>query len=118
MLRFVVSIAVVLLVGNVARAQLPADAVMLYKVTIPEKQKSVDLCPVHLVPSDPMLPTWSYKGVTYRGHTADAHAEFGKDPDRYAEVARYKRWENNFVNTMSIIWCPVTDELNPGGLLR
>ena len=50
-----------------ARAQLPADAVMLDKVKIPEKQKSVDLCPVYLEPSDPKLPTWEYKGVKYRG---------------------------------------------------
>ena len=56
-----------LLATSSAIAQLPADAVMLDRVKIPEKQKSVDLCPVFLVPSDPKLPSWAYKGVAYRG---------------------------------------------------
>ncbi len=118
MLRSVMAVAVAFVFTHLAPAQLPADAVMMYKVKIPEQQKSVDLCPVHLVASDPKLPTWTYKGVEYRGHTADCQAEFDKDPDAYAEAARYQRWENNFVANMSTIWCPVTDELNPGGLTR
>ncbi len=71
-----------------ATAQLPRDCVMLYKLKIPEKQKSVDLCPVHLKPSDLDLPSWTYKGVTYRGHKADAQATFMKTPEKVAEVAR------------------------------
>lgn len=98
-----------------AEAQLPPDAVILSKVKIKERQKPVDLCPVHLVKSDPELPTWTYKGVEYRGHTKGCQAEFFKDPDKYAKAAEYKRWENNFIADMSIIWCPVTDEVNPGG---
>jgi len=91
----------------------------LAKVKIPEKQKSVDLCPVHLVPSDPSLPTWSYKGVTYRGEMADCQKAFEKDPAGYAEKARAQRWENNFIAAMSTIWCPLmSDRLNPGGHKR
>jgi hypothetical protein len=101
--------------GESAHAQLPADAVLLDKVKIAEKQKSVDLCPVYLTKSDPELPTWQYKGVTYRGAKADAKEKFLKDADTYAEKAKYQRWENNFIASMSIIWCPVTDEVNPGG---
>lgn len=118
MLRSIMAFAIAFIFTHFAYAQLPADAVMLYKVKVPEKQKSVDLCPVHLVPSDPQLPTWTYKGVEYRGHTADSKAEFDKDPDKHAEAARFQRWENNFVQGLSTIWCPVTDELNPGGLTQ
>src|SRR5262245_37153088 len=70
-----------------ASAQLPADAVMLDKVKIPEKQKAIDLCPVYLKPSDPKLPTWQYQGVTYRGSQADAQQKFMQDPARYAKAA-------------------------------
>ena len=118
MFRSVTAFALVFVLSRAAVAQLPADAVMLYKVKIPEKQKSLDLCPVHLVPADPKVAKWTHRGVSYRGHTADCKAEFEKHPDRHAEAARFKRWENNFVAVMSIMWCPVTDELNPGGLLR
>ena len=53
---------------------------MLDKVKIPEKQKSVDLCPVYLEPSDPKLPTWEYKGVKYRGSKPDAKEKFHEGP--------------------------------------
>jgi len=111
-------LAVTLVLPHLAQAQLPADAVMLHKVKVPEKQKSADLCPVHLVASDSKLPGWNHQGVDYRGHHSNCHTEFREHPDRYAEGARQKRWENNFVATMSVIWCPVTDQLNPGGLLK
>ena len=101
-----------------ARAQLPADAVMLDKVKIAEKQKSVDLCPVHLVAADAKLATWTHKGVEYCGHAAECQAEFEKDADKHAEAAKLQRWENNFILAMSTIWCPVTDEVNSGAGLR
>lgn len=101
-----------------ALAQLPPDAVQLDKVKISEKQKSTDLCPVHLVPSDPNLPVFSYQGVDYKGHTPECQAEFEKDPETYAEKAELQRWENNFIQSMSTIWCPVTDEITPGGMLE
>lgn len=99
-----------------ALAQLPADAVMLDKVKIPETQKSIDLCPVYLTTSDPKLPTWEYKGVTYRGSQADAQEKFLKDPDTFAKVAAKQRFINNFMLAMSTVWCPVTDQITPGGM--
>jgi hypothetical protein len=111
-------LGLLLLLPAPALAQLPADAVILEKVKIPEKQKSVDLCPVYLVPSNPKLPTWEYKGVKYRGSKPDARDKFFKAPDKYAKEAEKQRFINNFVVTMSPIWCPVTDQVTPGGLTR
>jgi hypothetical protein len=111
-LSFLVSLAIS------ALAQLPADAVQLDKVKIPEKQKAIDLCPVYLEPSDPNSPSWEYKGVTYRGSKPDAKEKFLKDPDKYAEAAAKQRYINNFMQAMSTIWCPVTDQVTPGGMLQ
>jgi len=101
-----------------ALAQLPADAVMLDKVKIAEKQKSVDLCPVYLEPSDPKLPTWEHAGVKYRGSKPDAQEKFLKDPAKYVKAAEKQRFINNFLQSMSTIWCPVTDEITPGGMTQ
>ncbi len=101
-----------------ALAQLPADAVMLDKVKIAEKQKSVDLCPVYLEPSDPKLPTWEHEGVKYRGSKPDAQEKFLKDPAKYVKAAEKQRFINNFLQSMSTIWCPVTDEITPGGMTQ
>jgi hypothetical protein len=101
-----------------AWAQLPADAVMLEKVKIPEKQKSIDLCPVYLTASDPKLPTWEYKGAKYRGSKPDAREKFLKDPEKYAESAAKQRFVNNFMQAMSPIWCPVTDQVSAGGMTQ
>jgi hypothetical protein len=116
--RIWIGLALVVLVAPRALGQLPADAVMLDKVKIPEKQKSVDLCPVYLEPSDPELPTWEYKGVTYRGSKADAQQKFLAQPDKYAQAAEKQRFVNNFMQAMSTIWCPVTDEVTPGGMTQ
>ena len=101
-----------------AIAQLPADSVMLDKVKIPEKQKSTDLCPVYLEASDPKLPTWEYKGVKYRGAKPDAEEKFLKEPAKRAQAAAKQRFVNNFVLAMSTVWCPVTDEVTPGGMTQ
>jgi hypothetical protein len=101
-----------------ALAQLPSDAVILEKVKIPETQKSVDLCPVYLVPSDPSLPTWEYKGVVYRGSQPNVQETFFKDPDRFAKAAEKQRFINNFMQAMSTVWCPVTDQVTPGGMTQ
>ena len=101
-----------------ALGQLPPDAVMLDKVKIAEKQKSVDLCPVYLEPSDPKLPAWEYEGVKYRGSKPDAQEKFLKDPAKYAKAAEKQRYINNFMQSMSTIWCPVTDEITPGGMTQ
>ena len=70
--RSVLAVGLLSLFPVSAFAQLPADAVILEKVKIPEKQKSTDLCPVYLAASDPKLPAWDYKGVKYRGSKPDA----------------------------------------------
>ncbi len=101
-----------------ALAQLPADAVQLDKVKISEKQKAIDLCPVYLEPPDPNSPTWEYKGVTYRGSKPDAKEKFLKDPDAYVAAANKQRYVNNFMQAMSTVWCPVTDQIAPGGMLQ
>ncbi len=103
---------------RLAQCQLPADAVMLDKVKIPEKQKAIDLCPVYLEAPDPKLPTWEYKGVTYRGSKPDAKEKFLAAPDQYVMAAQKQRFINNFMQTMSPIWCPVTDEVTPGGMTQ
>jgi hypothetical protein len=101
-----------------AVAQLPADAVILEKVKIAEKQKSTDLCPVYLEASNPQGPAWEYKGVKYRGAKADAKEKFLTAPDKYAQAAEKQRFVNNFMQSMSTIWCPVTDEITPGGMTQ
>ena len=111
-------LAMVLALAGAARAQLPADAVMLDKVKIAEKQKAIDLCPVYLVPSNPKLPSWEYNGVKYRGSKADAKAKFLNNPKKYVKAAERERFINNFMQSMSIIWCPVTDEISPGGMTQ
>ncbi len=103
------------LTGSAAYAQLPADAVMLDKVKIPETQKSSELCPVHLIAADASVATWEHDGVTYGGDTAACQAAFEKDPATHAKAADRERYINNFNEAMSPIWCPVTDEINPGG---
>jgi hypothetical protein len=101
-----------------ASSQLPPDAVMLDKLKIPEMQKSIDLCPVYLEPADPKLPTWEFNGETYRGSKPDAREKFLKEPEKYVEAARRQRWINNFLQSMSTVWCPVTDQVTPGGMLQ
>src|SRR5262252_247731 len=119
MLRRLALITLILLaMASAAFAQLPSDAVMLEKVKIPELQKSIDLCPVYLEPSDPSQPTWEYQGVTYRGSRADAKERFFKDPEKYASAAKRQRFINNFVLAMSTVWCPVTDQVTPGGMMQ
>ena len=116
--RLQISFWLLLCLAISAAAQLPADAVMLDKVKIPEAQKSIDLCPVYLEASDPRLPTWEYKGVVYRGSKADAQEKFMKDPDRYAKAAEKQRFINNFMQAMSPVWCPVSDQITPGGMMQ
>jgi len=101
-----------------AMAQLPASAVQLDKLKIREVQKSDELCPVYLKAPDPKLPVWTHEGVTYRGARADAKEKFLQDPGKYAAAAARQRFINNFMTAMSAIWCPVTDQVTPGGMLQ
>jgi len=113
-LRAVLALAVLLLAAPLA-AQLPPDAVDLAKVKIPEALKSNDLCPVHLVPSVADGETWTHGGVEYRGSEAGSSTTFAGDPDSYAAKASEERYVQNFMLAMSTIWCPITDEVTPGG---
>jgi hypothetical protein len=106
--------------GAAPAGVVPADGrapvVDLARVKIAERQKSDELCPVHLVASDPALPAWTHEGVTYRGHTAECEAEFRTEPQVFAERARRERWIHNFETQMSTIWCPLmNDQINTGG---
>jgi len=116
--RSLLAVGLLSLFSVSAFAQLPADAVILEKVKIPEKQKSTDLCPVYLTASDPKLPAWDYKGVKYRGSKPDAREKFLRDPEKYAKAAEKQRFVNNFMQAMSPIWCPVTDQISPGGMTQ
>ncbi len=100
---------------HTAQAQLPPDSVQLDKVKISEKVKSQDLDPVTLQPADPALGTFEHDGVTYGMSDAASKTAFFKSPDVFAEAAAKARWEQNFIRSMSEIWCPVTDEISPGG---
>jgi hypothetical protein len=96
-------------------AQLPPDAVDLALVKIPETLKSVDLDPVTLEPSAAGGETWTHDGVSYRAAKAGSKAAFLADPAKHATAAAKERWIQNFMLAMSTIWCPITDEVTPGG---
>ena len=113
-LRLTVFLMALLWVAPIA-AQLPPDAVDLAKVKIPEAVKSTDFCPVKLVPSAADGETWTHAGVEYRGSEAGVKTAFASDPDGYAAKAAEERYVNNFMLAMSTIWCPITDEVTPGG---
>ncbi|REJ75024.1 MAG: hypothetical protein DWQ36_00420 [Acidobacteria bacterium] len=101
-----------------APAQLPPDAVDLAKVKIPRTLESTDLCPVHLVPSAADGETWSHDGVDYRASEAGSRETFLADPAKYVDQHERELWVLNFMNAMSTIWCPITDEVTPGGRKR
>jgi hypothetical protein len=110
-----VSCVALLLAAAPALAQLAPDAVHLGRVKISEVQKSDHLDPVTLETADPALATWEHDGVTYGASAAGSKEKFMADPAVFIEPALKKRWENNFLDQMSIIWCPVTDEVSAGG---
>ena len=109
---------VAVLTAGMAAAQLPPDAVMLDKVKISEAQKSHELDPVTLEPADASLGTFEHNGVTYGMSKPDSKEIFLGDPGKYADQHDRARWEYNFTHSMSEIWCPVTDEISPGGNLK
>lgn len=107
--------AALMLIVPCALAQLPPDAVQLDKVKISEKVKTTDIDPVTLKPADPKLGTVENGGVKYGLSDAASKDAFAKDPAKYVAAAEKARWEQNFIASMSAIWCPVTDEISPGG---
>jgi len=99
-----------------ATAQLlPPDAVDLSKVNIEEKQTAADLCPVTLKAPDISVADFEFQGVRFRFSSDSARNQFIKAPQNYIGAARSARWENNFIRAMSSVWCPVSDQVNPGG---
>ncbi len=107
--------AALMVVAPGVLAQLPPDAVQLDKVKISEKVKSQDLDPVTLKPAAPALGTFEHQGIVYGISDEGSRASFMKSPDTFVEPATKARWEQNFIASMSAIWCPVTDEISPGG---
>ncbi len=96
-------------------AQLPPEAVDLALVKIPQKLESADICPVKLVPSSAEGETWSHEGVSYRGSEPGVMKSFEADPAKFAGAHEKEVWVQNFMLAMSTIWCPITDEVTPGG---
>ena len=113
-LRLTVLLVALLWVAPIA-GQLPPDAVDLAQVKIPEAVKSTDFCPVKFVPSAADGESWTHAGVEYRGSEAGVKTAFASDPDGYAAKAAEERYVDNFMLAMSTIWCPITDEVTPGG---
>ncbi|HVS64518.1 MAG TPA: hypothetical protein VMT85_13570 [Thermoanaerobaculia bacterium] len=114
--RLVLATGVLLLVGaSASLAQLPPEAVDLAKVKISERLDSVDLDPVTHEASRADGEAWSYEGVDYRSGAAGSKAKFMADPAEHAQEAARERWIQNFMLAMSSIWCPITDEVTPGG---
>ena len=103
-----------LLGAGVAIAQLPPEAVLLDKVKIPEQLKSDAIDPVTLEDNGDDAVAWSHGGVDYRGAAA-SKAAFEKDPDKFAAAHKKELYVRNFMLAMSTIWCPITDEVTPGG---
>lgn len=116
--RTIVLSMVAVFAAGLAMAQLPPDAVMLDKVKVSEQQKSHELDPVTLEAADAALGTFEYDGVTYGMSKADSKDVFMTDPAGYADKHSRARWEFNFTKSMSEIWCPVTDEISPGGNIK
>ena len=102
-------------VAGTTVAQLPPDAVQLDKVKISEKIKPAQFDPVTGKVADESLPTYTHEGVTYGQSDEGSKAKFDANPGKYHANAEQVRWELNFIHSMSAIWCPVTDEISPGG---
>ncbi len=111
------AMAALLLLALPATAQLPADAVDLAKVKIAETVKPADIDPVTLENVGEDAESWEWNGTAYRG-SADSKTAFLAKPEQYTTAHSEKLWEENFILSMSRVWCPVTDQLNPGGLLE
>ncbi|HUP24433.1 MAG TPA: hypothetical protein VNB06_15995 [Thermoanaerobaculia bacterium] len=113
--RALAGVAVLVGLAIPALAQLPADAVDLGLVKVPETLEAIDLDPVTLEPSAAGGETWTHDGVTYRSGKPGSKEAFSADPEKYAAAAAKERWIQNFMLAMSTIWCPITDEVTPGG---
>jgi hypothetical protein len=95
-------------------AQLPPEAVLLDKVKIAETLKPDQIDPVTLEDVKPDAVSWTWNGVAYKGAAA-SKTEFGKSPEKYAAAQKKELYVRNFMLAMSTVWCPITDEVTPGG---
>jgi hypothetical protein len=95
-------------------AQLPPEAVLLDKVKIPETLKPNQIDPVTLQDVAADAVSWTWSGTEYKG-AADSKTEFAKDPAKYAAAHKKELYVRNFMLAMSTVWCPITDEVTPGG---
>ena len=94
---------------------LPPDAVDLAKVKIEEWVNASDLCPVARVAPNPSIAGFEHQGIRYQFSSESARNQFVHSPQDFVEAAKFARWERNFMTAMSPVWCPVTDQVNPGG---
>ncbi len=94
---------------------LPPDAVDLAKVKIEEWVNASDLCPVARVAPNPSIAGFEHQGIRYQFSSESARNQFVHSPQDFVEAAKFARWERNFMTAISPVWCPVTDQVNPGG---
>ena len=111
---FVAATAVALAGGGALLAQLPPEAVLLDKVKIPETIKANQIDPVTLEDVKADAVSWTWNGVEYRGAAA-SKTEFSKEPAKFAAAQKKELYVRNFMLAMSTVWCPITDEVTPGG---
>lgn len=113
--RVVLIVSVLLLGGAVALlGQLPPEAVMLDKVKIPQQLEPDQIDPVTLEEVGGEAVGWTWNGVEYSG-APESKAAFDSDPEKYAAAHQKELYVRNFMLAMSTIWCPITDEVTPGG---
>ena len=110
----VISTTLLLAVAGAALSQLPPEAVLLDKVKIPQKITSEQIDPVTLEESGEDAIAWTSKNVEYRGAPASKE-EFEESPEQFAAAHKKELYVRNFMLAMSTIWCPITDEVTPGG---
>ena len=114
LLSLVVVAAVSFASASALLAQLPPEAVLLDKVKIPETLKPNQIDPVTLEDVKADAVSWTWKGVQFKGAAA-SKAAFEKEPDKFAAAQKKELYVRNFMLAMSTVWCPITDEVTPGG---
>jgi len=117
LIRFPIAAAIaagVIASGAALEAQLPPEAVMLDKVKIPQTIGPGRIDPVTLADVGADAVAWTWNGIEYKGSAA-SKAEFAKAPEEHAAAHKKELYVRNFMVAMSTIWCPITDEVTPGG---
>jgi hypothetical protein len=111
---FVLAAVISLASGGALLAQLPPEAVLLDKVKIPETLKPNQIDPVTLEDVEADAVSWTWNGVEYKGASASKPV-FTKEPEKFAAAHKRELYVRNFMLAMSTVWCPITDEVTPGG---